>query len=328
MGVSVVIPCFNEEKYIESCLDGLIDNGFSNSDLELLIVDGGSTDSTLKMVKEYIKKYPFIKIINNTKKFTPYALNLGVTNAKYSRVLIAGAHALYPKGYISKLNELINKDSIDVVGGQIETKVKNSTKVSNAICYVLSHRFGVGNSVFRIGADELIEVDTVPFGLYDKDIFDTVGLYNERLIRNHDIELSRRIQANGYKIWMDPALKCTYYARETFTGLAKNNFQNGFWNLKTLAITRKFSSLSLRHYIPLIFVLSLIIPLLLSFAIGMWFSILSLLSLLAYLSLISLISIKTDGLSKLSMFWGFVCLHFSYGTGSLLGMLSWFKFWR
>lgn len=328
MGVSVVIPCLNEEKYIELCLDGLINNGFNHDEFEILVIDGGSIDTTLQVVENYTLKYPFIQIINNHKKVTPVALNIGVKNSKYNRVLIAGAHALYPKGYISKLNSLLNNDDIDGVGGQIETKVKNENETTSAICYVLSHKFGVGNSIFRIGAAELIEVDTVPFGLYNKDIFDEVGYYNELLIRNHDIELSRRMKAEGYKIWMDPSLKCTYYARETFSGLAQNNYQNGFWNLKTLAITRKFSSLSLRHYIPLLFVLSLIVPVFISLFYGGWFLLLSLSSLLVYLSLITVISLKTTELNKLKVFWTFLTLHFSYGLGSLFGWLSWLKFWK
>ena len=321
-GVSVVIPCLNEEKYISSCLDSLINNGFNHEKLEILVVDGGSTDTTLSIVLTYQKSLPFIKLVHNINRKTPFALNLGVKNALFNKVLIAGAHANYPKNYIKELYTHLNSNNIDIIGGAIETKAKNQNEKAKAICFVLSHRFGVGNSIFRIGADELLQVDTVPFGLYNKEIFDKVGYYNEELIRNHDMELSSRIKAGGYNIWMDPKLKCTYYARETFNGLAKNNYGNGLWNIKTLFITKKFSSLGLRHYIPMLFIMSLLLPVLIGVLWNSYVSLFSLLSLLLYISLIVMVGLKAKNQNSMYVIWAFACLHFSYGWGSCVGIFS------
>jgi hypothetical protein len=221
--------------------------------------------------------------------------------------------------------ELIQGPGIDVVGGAIETRVKRNTPKTRAIQFVLSHRFGVGNSLFRIGAESLIEVDTVPFGLYKKEVFEKAGIYNEKLIRNHDMELSKRIKAAGFHIWMEPALRVTYFARETFSGLAKNNFGNGFWNIRTLFITRKFGSLGLRHYIPLVFLLSLIIPLVFALVFDVRFMLISLASFVLYLFFITGIGIKN--LTSINLYYllqAFFVLHFSYGWGSLMGFFPGF----
>lgn len=325
-GVSVVIPCLNEEQYINDCLLGIVNNGFDNSKIEILVVDGGSNDKTITIIQALQEEYSFIKIVNNERKKTPFALNLGIKNAKFNKVLIAGAHANYPKGYLFRLNELLEQPDIDAIGGVLETKAKNITPKSEAICYVLSHPLGVGNSTFRLGANKLIEVDTVPFGLYKKEVFEKIGYYNERLIRNHDMELSSRIKSAGYKIWLEPNFACTYYARETFSALAKNNYGNGLWNLKTLAITSKISSLRLRHYIPMLFVLSIVF----SIVAGLMFSILPLLILgagilLLHAFILLMVAVKLRSKSVFYVWYAFLVLHYSYGVGSIVGLFSWFN---
>lgn len=323
MGVSVIIPCYNEEKYIQECLYSLIENGYSHKNMEILVVDGRSSDKTRAIVQNLINEYPIIQLIDNPKQKTPFALNLGIKSTQYELLLIAGAHSVYPKGYITGLVDAIKKPGVHVVGGAIETQVKHSNAKTEAIKFVLSHKFGVGNSMFRIGADKLTEVDTVPFGLYKKEVFEKAGLYNEKLIRNHDMELSKRIQLHGFRIWLQPTLKCTYYARETFKGLAKNNYGNGFWNVKTLFITKRFKSLSLRHYIPLLFLLSLLLPLIPGLLFHPVFLYLSVCSLLAYMLLIVSISLKNANKNNFGyLVLVFIVLHFSYGWGSLMGIFS------
>jgi glycosyltransferase involved in cell wall biosynthesis len=329
VGVSIIVPCLNEEKYIHDCLKSLIENGFSQSELEILVVDGGSTDKSMDIIGNLQLEFSKIRVIPNPKKKTPFALNLGIQHAVYEFILIAGAHAIYPKGYITELYKRIQQKEIDIVGGAIETKVKTENAKSNAIKFVLSSKFGVGNSQFRIGAKELVQVDTVPFGLYKKEVFEKSGLYNEKLSRNHDIELSRRIQQHGFNIWLDPALKVIYFARETYRGLSKNNYGNGYWNLRTLYITKRFKSLSLRHYIPLLFLLSIIAPVIFSSIFHSGFMLVSLLSLLLYVFLIAYLSFsQIKQQNPFYLFWAFIALHFAYGFGSLSGALSPIKFWK
>lgn len=323
MGVSIVIPCLNEEKYIKDCLKSLISNGYPISDLEILVVDGGSKDKTLAIVTTLMEAYPQIKLIKNPKRKTPFALNLGIQHATNKYILIAGAHAIYPRHYIEHLHRLIQKPTIDVVGGSIDTKVQHENAKSKAIKFVLTHRMGVGNSLFRVGVGKLMEVDTVPFGLYKKEIFEVAGLYNEALIRNHDIEFSRRIQQHGFQIWLDPTIRVSYFARDTFLGLFKNNYGNGYWNLRTLYITKRISALSLRHYIPLIFVLSLLVPLILGWLFSPIFYLLTLASFSLYFLMIFFLIVRNlKNYQGLYIFWSFLTLHFSYGLGSLVGLFS------
>ena len=321
--ISIVIPILNEEKYIATCLDSVLSSDYPHKNLEILLVDGMSSDGTRDIIKKYQEKYDFIELIDNEKKIAPVAMNLGIRSAKGEYIIRLDAHASYPVDYFSELIAWSEKLDAQNVGGVVITDVKNKNKKSNSIKEVLSHKLGVGDSEFRTGTKELKEVDTVPFGCYKKEIFEKYGYYDERLVRNQDIELNKRIINGGGKIYLIPTIKCTYFARETFISLAKNNYSNGFWNMLTTYYTNTLSSLSLRHFIPLLFVLSLFLPLILSVVYPkiLWIAILSLGS---YLSLVILISIKlqNNSNSMLYLTMGFLTLHFSYGLGSLLGVFS------
>ena len=322
--VSVVIPCLNEEKHIETCIRSILENGYPKELLEIIVIDGLSSDNTLSILKKMQSEFNQIELLVNTKKITPISLNIGLNHASNAYVLIASAHSSFDKNYIQVLiNALTNTPDAIGVGGPMKTLVKNETSTSCAIQEILQHRFGVGNSTFRTGSSEKIAVDTVPFGLYKRESLVAIGGYNERLIRNHDMELSKRLSDSGGKIYLIPETSCNYFARESYAQLASNNYKNGKWNLLTVFITRRFSSLSLRHFIPMLFILSLIVPSFLSL-LFFPFAYLTLLSILMYLLGIMYFSytIKSNKTTFFHLFIGFLSLHFSYGSGSLVGLLS------
>ena len=321
--ISIIIPILNEEKYIASCLDSILQSDYDKDKMEVLLVDGGSEDGTMQIINEYQKRYHFIKLLHNPKKIVPVAMNIGIKEASGEYVVRLDAHSSYPKDYFSKLIYWHKKLEADNVGGVITTEVKNKTQKSSAIRKVLSSRFGVGNSEFRVGVDSVKEVSTVPFGCYKKDVFKKYGYYDERLVRNQDIELNKRIIQGGGKIYLVPDIICTYYARESFEDLAKNNFSNGKWGILTPYYTKNLNSLSLRHFIPLLFVLSLIIPLFLML-LDRYFVYMSFISFGSYLALAIIASFKLKENTKEFFYLvsTFFVLHLSYGFGSTMGILK------
>lgn len=322
-GVTVVIPCFNEEKYIERCVNSILEGTSRNIRTEILIIDGMSHDDTAKIVDRISHYTPNVRRIINPQRETQIALNIGVRNAVYDHVMIAGAHTTYPDNYIETLLSYITSLKLDGAGGSIKTDVLNKTKTSNAIIKILSHPAGVGNSMFRIGSDRPVKVDTVPFGIYKRELFDEVGYYNEKLKRNHDMEWSKRLVRAGKKIYLIPEKQCTYYARETYSELAQNNYQNGMWNILAVWITRTFRSLSFRHFVPFLFVGTLLISALAGIFFQLFF-IAALSILLLYLLAVTFFSValKDRSTTVFHMVWGFVVLHFSYGTGSMVGIIK------
>lgn len=322
--LSVICPIYNEEKYIAKCIDSILAQDYPKDDLEVIFADGMSTDRTREIVAEYATKYPFIKLIDNPKRIVPPALNAAISASKGDIIMRLDAHASYEPNYFSALVTALDRFGADNVGAVCKTDVLVKTSKALAIREVLSHPLGVGNSAFRTGIDCAKEVDTVPFGCWRCSVFTRFGKYDERLVRNQDIELNKRILAGGGKIVIIPDTHCTYYARETFSKLAKNNYGNGKWNILTVYYTHQLKSLSLRHFIPLIFILSLLIPAIAGFFWQpLWW--LGVASLLAYTLVVSLISAKISfkkHLNFLYLVFTFFVLHLSYGWGSLKALLK------
>ena len=322
--LSVICPIYNEEKYIAKCIESILEQDYPKENLEVIFVDGMSTDRTREIVSEYSEKYPFIQLLDNPDRIVPPAMNKGILASKGNVIMRLDAHTTYASNYFSVLVDALYKLGADNVGAVCKTDVLNKTPKSLAIRAILSNKFGVGNSTFRTGVDKVMEVDTVPFGCWRRDVFEKYGLYDVRLVRNQDIELNKRILRGGGKICIVPDTCCTYLARENYRALAKNNYGNGKWNILTVFYTKQFDSLSIRHFVPLAFVLSLIVPLL--FSIIYWpISLLSAISILAYVMLLGVISLKLSCSKKLNFGYllaGFIVLHISYGFGSLVGLLS------
>ena len=321
--VTIIIPCRNEKKFIGKCLDSLIAQDYPKDKLEILVLNGMSTDKTKTVVEGYGRKHPFIKILDNPNKTSPCALNIGIKNSTGELIIHMGAHSTYQPNYVSKSVNYLIEYGADNVGGILLTLPASNTLIAKAIALVLSNRFGTGNAFFRLGSDKPIWVDTVFGGCYKKEMLLKVGLYNEKLTRSQDMEMNMRIKKAGGKILLAPDIIAYYYPTSTLKEFFKHNFTDGIWALYPL----KFGlSLKLRHYIPFVFIFSLIVPLTLSvFFKPMIYLFLFIIGLYLFTSLFFSISIaikeKNFGFVFLLPL-AFACRHFGYGLGSLIGLIK------
>jgi len=321
---SVIIPCRNEEKFIGKCLDSIIAQDYPKDKLEVLIVDGMSEDETRKISEKYIGQYPFIKILDNPKKITPCALNIGIKNAKGEIIIRMDAHAIYEKDYISKCIKYLNECSADNVGGNMVTLPANNSLIARAIVKVLSNRFGVGNSAFRTNEKKLRLVDTVFGGCYRKEVFNKFGLFNENLIRSQDMEFNLRLRKSGGKILLVPDIVTYYYPKSNFKDFFIHNFEDGIWAILPLKYVKM--PLCLRHYIPLIFVSGLIGTGILGifFSVFFWLFVF-IIGLYLLISIYFAVKIASKEKNIKFLFLmpiAFAIRHFGYGIGSTFGFFK------
>ncbi|ABV66958.1 glycosyltransferase [Aliarcobacter butzleri RM4018] len=321
--VSIIIPVRNEERYIKDCIESIINFDYNKEYLEVLFVDGMSDDKTVTIIESYMEKYAYIKVIKNEKKIVPSAMNLAIKASFGDYICRLDAHAKYPVNYISELLNWSKKLDADNVGAVCITDIKSKSNIAKAIQFVMSDKLGVGNSLFRIGVKEPLEVDTVPFGFYKKEVFNKIGFYDERLVRVQDLELNKRLKKNNGKIFLVPDITCTYYPRETFKSFFKNRFDTGKWVILSLYFTNSLKSISFRHLIPLFFTSNIILSFLLGF-LNKYFFYFFISIVVFYSSILFLrsLKIKKDIFISFYILFGYFILHFSYGLGSLCGIFE------
>ncbi|WP_346026744.1 glycosyltransferase family 2 protein [Beduinella massiliensis] len=320
--ISLVLPVRNEEKYIRACAESLFLQDYPKERMEVLFVDGCSTDRTVEILESMRAEHPLLRVLQNPNRTVPYAMNVGILESRGEYIVRMDAHAEYARDYVSGCIRALQSVACDNAGGVCVTRGRGY--MGEAIAGALSTPFGVGNSMFRLDVRSGY-VDTVPFGAFRRDLFDRIGLYDERLTRNQDNELNYRIRKNGGKIYLDQNIRCTYYCRDTLRGIMKMGFQNGMWNVVTLFLCP--GSMGVRHFVPLCFVLSTLVLLALSLLLGpQVFGVLLALEWFAYLSLDAFYSYTVAqrlGMKYLPVLPViFPAFHIAYGLGSLRGVFA------
>ena len=327
---SIIIPVLNEERFIEGCIESVVSNTDDIEKMEIIIIDGGSEDTTVEIVKKISSKYQNVILLHNPKKITPISLNLGIKESSGEFIVRLDAHALYSKNYVNKCIQVLENsdENIGNVGGFIETKSTNSSIFSRAVSLCLSSIFGVGISKFRISKPTKKEfVDTVPFGCFRRSLFDEIGFFNEEEPRNEDLEFNQRILRADKKIILDPDIHSTYFSRSTLNKLFSQQFDNG--KIVTNKYRGKESFHKLRHFVPLLFFTYLLsIPFFILFE-NTYFTEANLYLYPGFLYLILNVSFSIfialrnkDILLFPSLIFVFFVIHFSYGLGSFFGLFQ------
>ena len=172
MKVAVVIPCLNEEAYIESTIDSIRRAKLDGVELSILVVDGLSTDRTAAFVGKKESEDSRVRLISNVIKVTPVALNLGISKAQDADVgIILGAHSEIDEDFVIRnLEVLESQGEAECVGGLIENVFENET--ARIVGMAMSSPFGVGDATFRTGGKPGF-VETVAFGAYRREVFES-----------------------------------------------------------------------------------------------------------------------------------------------------------
>ncbi len=321
--VSVLVPCRNEERFIARCLDSILANDYPSARWEVLVVDGGSDDRTRAIVAQYAACAPFVKLLDNPKRSFTAGVNTGIRASYGEFVLIMGAHTSYERDYVSKCVKFARAYDVDNLGGVLVATPLEDTDMARAIALVLSHPFGAGNALFRIGSREPKEVDTVFGGCYRREVFQRIGLFDEDLPRSADLEFNMRLKRAGGTILLVPEIVAYYHPKPNLSEFVMHAFDDGFWAIYPLRFGKR--TFSWRHLIPLTFVASLIgSAAATAFAPAFWGVLGSIAGAYAILNVgySARLAVRTHRFKNLWLLpVAFAARHVPYGVGSLVALL-------
>jgi cellulose synthase/poly-beta-1,6-N-acetylglucosamine synthase-like glycosyltransferase len=321
--VSVVIPVRDEEPFIEACLESVLAQDYPTGRVEILLVDGMSTDRTRELAGKVLAERVAdgsARILDNPRAIAPTAMNIGISASTGEVIVRADGHTILPPDYVRRSVEVLQGTGSQCVGGAIRTL--GSGAVGRAIAAAQSSRFGVGGVAFRTGRNEAGPVDTVPFGAWPRQVFDRIGDFDVELVRNQDDELAFRLTQAGGTVWFDPAICTDYFSTPSLRRFWRQYFQYGEYKIRVAQKRNGFASV--RHLVPAAFVVACAVSLVLAVARRepRW----ALAVLGPYAVANGAASIATARRAQANpgrVALSFAVLHTSYGTGFLSGIWRW-----
>jgi GT2 family glycosyltransferase len=318
--VTVVVPMYNERACIGECLGSLVKTDYPADHFEVLVLDGKSDDGSRNIVLELARMHNFIRLLDNPRRITAAAMNVGIQAARGDVIIVLSAHSFVASDFISQNVACLSKTGADCVGGPIHST--SQPFPGKTISLAMSSPFGVGNALFRYSQKEQY-VDTVAFGAYRRQVFDEIGLFDEELVYNEDDEFNYRLRKHGGKIFLTPSIKSFYHTKTSLGQLWKQYFRYGLGKVRV--IQRHPEATMIRHLVPFTFVSTLLVSGLLGLFSPIFLR-LCLLVLASYLAASLLFSFRIaarNGWKHLPVLpVVFACLHFSYGLGFSTGLLK------
>lgn len=315
--VSLIVPCYNEEKTIRILLDAFLAQTFPLAAMEVLIADGFSQDKTRGVIAAFQDEHPelTVKVIDNTAQIIPAGLNAAIKTSQGEIIIRMDAHSAPAPDYVQRCVDALNAGLGDNVGGVWDIRPSAEGWVAASIAAAAAHPLGVGDALYR-HATQAQSVDTVPFGAFRRTLIERIGFFDETLLANEDYEFNTRIRQAGGTVWLDPAIKSTYFARPTFARLAKQYFNYGFWKWKMLE--RYPTTLRWRQFLPPVFVLSFFFWFVLGFFVPISFLALAL-ELSFYFGILFIAALKVN---QLGLILAVVTMHITWGSGLLWSALT------
>lgn len=228
--ISIAIPTFNEIENIEAIVNSFLSSKYPNL-LEIIVVDGKSTDGTRDKLKELAYTYPQVKVVENPKRIQSAALNLALESCQGEFFLRADAHCEYAPDYLEQCVVALEKSQALNVGGCQRFVAKEPFQAAVAIA--ARSWLGNGGAKYR-DPNYSGYADTVYLGCFKREALlelnspPSKGVFDTSQVTNQDAELNQRLlDIDPKAIYISSGIKVWYYPRKTWKSLWTQYFKYG-----------------------------------------------------------------------------------------------------
>lgn len=232
--VTVVVPMRNEASAIEGFLESLKSQTYPLDKLDVIIVDGMSTDTSSDIVQRFAAEHSWLRLIKNPGIVAAAAMNEGVTASKADIIVRLDCHSHYDRDYVrNSVSLLLSSPEIGVVGGL--QAASGGRPFQQTVAAAMREKIASGDASYRT-ATRATWADTVYLGAWRKQTLVSVGGFDATWKINEDYELNIRLKEAGYQILLSPEVKSTYFPRASASALWRQYFSYGFWRARTVLV--------------------------------------------------------------------------------------------
>lgn len=229
MKASIIIPNLNGEGWLKDCIDSCINQDF-NEEYEIIIIDNGSTDKSIEIIKECAQRFPKLTLIENKENTGfSYAVNQGIKLSKAEYAVLFNNDAFAQPDWMQQLVTVADSDEKIFSVGGLMIQHFNRDLADDAGDYVplfgWTCKRGDGLSKDRYNKQERIFSACGGAALYRKSILDKIGLFDENFFAyGEDVDIGWRANNRGYKNIYNPKAVC-YHICSATTGGRYNTFK-------------------------------------------------------------------------------------------------------
>lgn len=359
MFITICVIAYNEEKTINAILKDIQAQDYNHADMEVLLVDSASTDCTRSRMAAFAadneqqqgaQRFRSVRVLDNPKRTLPCGWNVALSAYAGEAILKVDAHASIPADFVRQ-NVSVLESGEDIAGGQRPNIIDDPTPWKETLLLAETSMFGSSIAPYRHNPGKTY-VKSMFHAAYRRRVFERTGGFNETLARTEDNEIHYRMRKAGFRLCFDPKIRSYQHTRSSLKKMLGQKYANGYWIGLTSGVCPK--CLSIYHFVPFAFVaanlLALAGLLILGSIAAVWAGsgiaggagaiacVIGMLALLMW----GIYGVLALGMAAAAVIgagsrrnWTcialpvlFLLLHFSYGIGTLIGLVkmpSWVK---